>query len=333
GWSDGARYAPPTDADVAVTTDQTYQMVSGSENPKTWTIGNGNWTVVVDPENMTISFDLGDSTGEANVLIDRSQDTEFAGTFESYALEEVEGDANCYKWTGSLDKGDKLKFNIHGVNYFYDPSKGNIVTEDFDADDNLSIEYALEEGEEGFVAFDYASAVTITVDVDDTKVTVDLADAPRVSMTITSGETSEIHKITQTAQGSKIYVMEHAVTLAPEDQVDFRVLANRYTVDFSQPQAAAENESNVKTYAMSLNDDDSAAPACGLTGSYIFKVDNTGAAPVLTVTPSTETGVAEIAADNAEAVYFNLQGVQIEKPENGLFIEVRGNKAAKVMVK
>ena len=42
------------------------------------------------------------------------------------------------------------------------------------------------------------------------------------------------------------------------------------------------------------------------------------------------TGVAELDADNTEAVYFNLQGVRVANPENGLFIKVQGNKTSKV---
>ncbi|MDE5790756.1 MAG: hypothetical protein K2H96_05965 [Muribaculaceae bacterium] len=46
------------------------------------------------------------------------------------------------------------------------------------------------------------------------------------------------------------------------------------------------------------------------------------------------SGVASIAADsNVAPKYFNLQGVQVANPENGLFIVVKGNKTSKVLVK
>lgn len=39
-----------------------------------------------------------------------------------------------------------------------------------------------------------------------------------------------------------------------------------------------------------------------------------------------DTGVEGIEADeNAEAVYYNLQGVRVNNPENGLYIRVQGN--------
>ncbi len=45
-----------------------------------------------------------------------------------------------------------------------------------------------------------------------------------------------------------------------------------------------------------------------------------------------KSGIASIEADSDVApVYYNLQGVRVENAQNGLFIEVRGNKAVKVV--
>ena len=45
-------------------------------------------------------------------------------------------------------------------------------------------------------------------------------------------------------------------------------------------------------------------------------------------------GISAIEADNnAPAVYYNLQGVEVSEPANGLFIEVRGNQVRKVTLK
>lgn len=46
------------------------------------------------------------------------------------------------------------------------------------------------------------------------------------------------------------------------------------------------------------------------------------------------SGVEEIEAEaNGEAVYYNLQGVKVAEPENGLYIKVQGKKATKVFVR
>lgn len=47
-----------------------------------------------------------------------------------------------------------------------------------------------------------------------------------------------------------------------------------------------------------------------------------------------EVGVESIAVDeNAPVHYYNLQGVKVNNPANGLYIKVQGNKATKVLVK
>ncbi len=65
-------------------------------------------------------------------------------------------------------------------------------------------------------------------------------------------------------------------------------------------------------------------------GTYNITVDLTA----MTVTVSKGSGVEGIeGAENAPAVYYNLQGVKVVNPENGVFIKVQGNKASKVLVK
>jgi len=47
------------------------------------------------------------------------------------------------------------------------------------------------------------------------------------------------------------------------------------------------------------------------------------------------SGVAEIEVvdEDAPVIYYNMQGVRVANPENGLYIRVQGNKATKVLVK
>ena len=52
-----------------------------------------------------------------------------------------------------------------------------------------------------------------------------------------------------------------------------------------------------------------------------------------TITISENVGIEGIEAEEGEAVYYNLQGVKVANPENGVFIKVQGNKASKVLVK
>ncbi len=58
-----------------------------------------------------------------------------------------------------------------------------------------------------------------------------------------------------------------------------------------------------------------------------------GALQVYPIEYSMPTAVGGIAAEDAAPVYYNLQGVRVANPENGLYIVVRGSKTSKVLVK
>lgn len=68
----------------------------------------------------------------------------------------------------------------------------------------------------------------------------------------------------------------------------------------------------------------------GLTGAWDVTWDYNN----LTVSFKQHTGVQEITFGTNEAIeYYNLQGVRVENPANGLYIAKQGNKVAKVLVK
>ena len=59
----------------------------------------------------------------------------------------------------------------------------------------------------------------------------------------------------------------------------------------------------------------------GFAAQYTFEV------------PDTATAIESVAVDaNAPVEYYNLQGVKVANPENGLFIKKQGNKAVKVIL-
>lgn len=78
-------------------------------------------------------------------------------------------------------------------------------------------------------------------------------------------------------------------------------------------------------------------------GTIYFTLDYEGAAYVYFATDDTDlpewatsgdSGVSTVDTDNNVApVYYNLQGVKVANPENGLYIVVKGNKTSKVIVK
>ena len=53
----------------------------------------------------------------------------------------------------------------------------------------------------------------------------------------------------------------------------------------------------------------------------------------LSVTEGTVGIDSVVAEENAPAVYYNLQGVKVANPENGVYVVRQGNKVSKVLVK
>jgi hypothetical protein len=66
-------------------------------------------------------------------------------------------------------------------------------------------------------------------------------------------------------------------------------------------------------------------------GAVTLKFDCTTGS--LYVEKDTSSVDAIIATENVPAVYYNLQGVRVSNPVNGLYIVVRGDKVAKELVK
>ena len=76
------------------------------------------------------------------------------------------------------------------------------------------------------------------------------------------------------------------------------------------------------------------------TGTAVSEVkidDTTGTQNIQTITVKyglVDSGIADIEAEENGAVeYFNLQGVRVAEPANGLYIRRAGNKVEKVIVR
>lgn len=90
------------------------------------------------------------------------------------------------------------------------------------------------------------------------------------------------------------------------------------------PALTATDDANVYTYAVSPS-----ANVVEFTVGGSVQINNIGV--VYDVDSGVEGVVAEEAA--AEVEWFNLQGVRVENPENGLYIRRQGNKVEKVVIR
>ncbi len=71
-----------------------------------------------------------------------------------------------------------------------------------------------------------------------------------------------------------------------------------------------------------------------LSGEYDVRFDANTGELTLTPAPGNPTAVENIAAEpDASVEYYNMQGIRVANPENGLYIVKHGNKVSKVIVK
>ena len=91
------------------------------------------------------------------------------------------------------------------------------------------------------------------------------------------------------------------------------------------------NSDNTVTYTYTLTADAISKVNAGSTPQFI--INGSGAAVLYAYYPD-QAGIADITVDeNAPVEFYNLQGVRVANPENGLYIRRQGNKATKVFVK
>ena len=103
--------------------------------------------------------------------------------------------------------------------------------------------------------------------------------------------------------------------------------ADRYGAPAADTPLVVGTPADVEVYKAGVN-----ASGCQSWKVKEGKYDVTLDIPSLKISIVTITsGIESVEVENAAPVYYNLQGVRVMNPENGMFIEVRGNKAVKVM--
>lgn len=107
---------------------------------------------------------------------------------------------------------------------------------------------------------------------------------------------------------------------------DLNMNANRYGSATEGEAVTLNSPSTIVKYANNVD----ASGCLSWTvpaGTYSVKADLSS----MKLTVSTAAGIqVETVDDSAEAVYYNLQGVRVDQPAQGVYIKVSGNKATKV---
>ena len=146
------------------------------------------------------------------------------------------------------------------------------------------------------------------------------------------------------ASGTTTFVPAEVTSVSKADMNRVVVLKN---VKFEAATASGETKTNFNgtvgdvTYTFRNNFADVASVEAGvynvkLAVSYYVDKNNNETLQLYPIeyTAITETGIDGVIVDeNAPVEYYNLQGVRVANPENGLYIRRQGNKATKVLVK
>ncbi len=119
-----------------------------------------------------------------------------------------------------------------------------------------------------------------------------------------------------------------SITLTPAagltiEKVFVKTTGSKYNVDITPSTGTVDITTNPITWT------GSATEALTLTATAATRFN------YIQVTFSGNSGIEDVVVNDANAPvkYFNLQGVEVANPENGVFIRVQGNKASKVLVK
>lgn len=163
---------------------------------------------------------------------------------------------------------------------------------------------------------------------------VNINNTAKARVTFTNVQDKEVFKVFYTAANAVEHTVNFDVAEGALDGYDVKQDIHM-DVDHSAPVAAVGKTTfTIAPIARSGSDititvgDNELEPVDGV---YTFE---TSADTNVKVTSNIEAGISDITVDSNEApVYYNLYGVQVVNPENGIFIVRQGNKITKKLVK
>lgn len=113
---------------------------------------------------------------------------------------------------------------------------------------------------------------------------------------------------------------------------EFKIDSNIYNDSWSGPwfYAGANGEGNIDYSKISSDGTNDRKWQIAEAGAYNINIDLLKGS--ISITKGSQSGIEEIVDENAETpVYYNLQGVVVTNPRNGVYVKKVGNKVTKVM--
>lgn len=106
-------------------------------------------------------------------------------------------------------------------------------------------------------------------------------------------------------------------------------LSDRYGAATDMTKYTVGNNANVTLFKAGVN---ASAAGSWAVAPGIYNVTLDLARMTMKLNNASD-GIVTVKAENAKTIYYNLQGVRVEQPKNGLFIKVTDNKVEKIMVR
>jgi len=152
----------------------------------------------------------------------------------------------------------------------------------------------------------------------------DVSDMPLVKtpITVTVGGAGNAPKLWRNKGTHLRCYKSNILTVKADDNTDIK------SIKF-------EGERVTSKYIDGLTDGTWTAGNDAISTEVSFNILDSARINTITVDYETTTGVEAVAADNSDAPveYYNLQGVRVAEPANGLYIRRQGNTVTKVLVK
>lgn len=331
----------PTEDEKNITAEGSYKTSASGKANWNSTL-EGNYTLTFDPAAQTLT--LAKYEGDVSVVKSYAlKGTITTGTEEWVSIPMTEGEDGTWSWTGDVKAGSfGVQYLENGIQQKWYASANEAAAIDAPGDYN-----ATENGKnwtinlEGKMTFTYNPTTLLLSVTGGSQSPVGTPE--KVYLIGNFGDThwSTADPVEMTKDGDKFSVeteLKAAGTDTEDGYFSFVTAkgaewddvngSDRYGAKTKDEAITVSTDVEYEKFAVGVNA--SAANSWKLkAGKYVFTIDFEKG--VVRVEPKTSTGVENIsAAGEAAAEYYNLQGVRVANPANGIFIRIANGKAVKV---
>lgn len=331
----------PTEDEKNITAEGSYKTSASGKANWNSTL-EGNYTLTFDPAAQTLT--LAKYEGDVSVVKSYAlKGTITTGTEEWVSIPMTEGEDGTWSWTGDVKAGSfGVQYLENGIQQKWYASANEAAAIDAPGDYN-----ATENGKnwtlnlEGKMTFTYNPTTLLLSVTGGSQSPVGTPE--KVYLVGNFGDThwSTADPVEMTKDGDKFSVeteLKAAGTDTEDGYFSFVTAkgaewddvngSDRYGAKTKDEAITVSTDVEYEKFAVGVNA--SAANSWKLkAGKYVFTIDFEKG--VVRVEPKTSTGVENIsAAGEAAAEYYNLQGVRVANPANGIFIRIANGKAVKV---